>query len=367
MNLQRFSLLLFLTAFMGFSACNSDNGNEGSPCAGSFDQTNMFSNIADHLIISGYNDFASKASALDDAAIAFISSGTTSDFDALRNAWKTAFLSYQNIAQYEFGPAEDHLLRSTIGNFPAHVDDIEVILNTGSFDMNAPDAYFKGLAALDYLLYGLMIDKEAIANSYLEDSERGGNQRNFLLAITNQIKEVALAVQDGWVSKGYKAAFIENTGTAAGTSLSLLINGWNQNYEITKRDRIGIPSGVLTLGFTNPENVETFYSGISLDLLKESVAASEQLYLAGIDDLVIFVDAQKAGESLDALIKDQFTSAKNAISQINSTLADAVDNNPSNVATAYNELTKQVVQIKTDLPSVICVAITYVDNPSDSD
>jgi predicted lipoprotein len=364
---QRFSLLLLIVALFAFSACDTNSEGDNDPCAGNFDQTSMFTNIADNLIIPAYSDFAEKATALDNAANNFIANGTEADFDSFRASWEAAYLSYQNIAQYEFGPAEDQLLRSTIGNFPANTEEIENILNNGTFDINAPDAYFKGFAALDYLLYGLSDNKTEIMSSFLDDSSRADHQRALSLAITNQIKEVALAVQNGWTNMGYKAAFIENTGTAAGTSLSLLINSWNENYEITKRDRIGIPSGVLTLGFTNPENVEAFYSGISLELLSESVAASERLYLAGIDDLLIFIDAQKAGESLDVLIKDQFTSAKNAVSQINGTLSSAVDNDPSNVSTAYNELTKQVVQIKTDLPSVICVAITYVDNPSDSD
>ena len=67
------------------------------------------------------------------------------------------------------------------------------------------------------------------------------------------------------------------------------------------------------------------------------------------------------------MIKNQFTAAKNALAALTGKLSDEVTNNTSVVETAYNELSKQVVNIKTDMPSVMCISITYVDNPSDSD
>lgn len=365
--LRKMNVLLLLSGVLVFSACDSESGNMGSPCAGDFDQRSMFTTVADQLIIPGYQDFAAKSTLLKEQAEAFLSDGSQANLEALRTAWKNAYLSYQVVAQYEFGPAEDHLLRSTVANFPANVEQIENNLNSGTYDLNAADVYYRGFPALDYLLYGIKADDASIIASFMEDSARGATQRTYLSEVVTQIEESALNVLDGWEGKGFRATFVENTGTAAGTSLSQLINGWNQTYEILKRDKIGIPSGVLTLGFTNPENVEAFYSGFSLDLAKASLDASATLYTNGLDDLVQFVDAEKNGESLDGLIKAQFQSAREALNAIDGPLSVAVETDDSDVSTAYNELTKQVVQIKTDLPSVICVAITYVDNPSDSD
>ena len=79
------------------------------------------------------------------------------------------------------------------------------------------------------------------------------------------------------------------------------------------------------------------------------------------------VNATKEGESLNVRIQQQFESAKTALAAVPSPLRSAVDDNNDLAVTAYNEITKQIVNLKTDMPSVLCVAITYIDNPSDSD
>jgi hypothetical protein len=150
-----------------------------------------------------------------------------------------------------------------------------------------------------------------------------------------------------------------------------LINQLNENYEFLKRDRIGLPSGVLTLDIANPTKVEAFYSGISLELAIKSLEASVNLYTGsnglGLDDLLIAAEAMKGTETLDAVIQAQFSKAKDALEALQGPLSAAVENDQLAVQQAYAELSQQLVHIKTDMPTVLCVAITYIDNPSDSD
>ena len=117
--------------------------------------------------------------------------------------------------------------------------------------------------------------------------------------------------------------------------------------------------------------MEAYYSGYSLTLLQVSLQSSKFLYTGGIrlglDDYLIHAKAEKNGESLDNLIKQQFNNAIQAVDELDAPLSDFIESNQSDVVNAYNEVTKQVVNIKTDLPSVLCVAITYIDNPSDTD
>jgi uncharacterized protein len=179
----------------------------------------------------------------------------------------------------------------------------------------------------------------------------------------------------GWNS-GYRETFVGNTGTAAGTSLSLIINNFNQNFELIKREKLGVPSGVLTLGFANPDKVEAYYSGQSLPLAIRGLEACENFYLGraangsngtGLDDYLVAANALKGGVPLDQVIREQFSKAITTLKAVPAPLSSAVQNNQQAVINAYNEVTKQVVNIKTDLPSVLCVSITYIDNPSDSD
>ena len=58
---------------------------------------------------------------------------------------------------------------------------------------------------------------------------------------------------------------------------------------------------------------------------------------------------------------------KPRLSAVPAPLSAAVDEDMELAIEAYNQVTRQVVNLKTDMPTLLCVAITYIDNPSDSD
>jgi len=66
-------------------------------------------------------------------------------------------------------------------------------------------------------------------------------------------------------------------------------------------------------------------------------------------------------------IESQYTLMLNELGDVDNPLTEAVDEDTDDVQEAYNAISRQVVNLKTDVPAVACVAITYVDNPSDSD
>jgi hypothetical protein len=49
------------------------------------------------------------------------------------------------------------------------------------------------------------------------------------------------------------------------------------------------------------------------------------------------------------------------------TLNGAIQTNFNAVKTAYGHAQNQVIYLKTDLPSVLCISITYIDNTDDGD
>jgi len=361
--MKKLALFSLLLAF-SLVACNEDGTN--NPCESDFDQQALFQHLADNLILPAYAELESTAGALDEAAQGFAASPSAAALSELRDAFQAAYLDWQAVAQYEFGPAAERNLRAALNNFPLNVSSLENKIATGAYDLDNPNTFDKGFPALDYLLYGIGDGTEAAILAELSTS----SYSSYLIAQTAFIAQTVGAVREAWAN-GYRDTFISNTGTAAGTSLSLIINGLNENYEIIKRERIGIPSGVVTLGFTNPEKVEVPYSGTSLELAIAATEAAELFYRGGsgpgLDDYLEAVNATKEGESLNAQIVQQFASALEALRSLEGPLPTAIEENNEEVVAAYNELTKQIVNIKTDMPSVLCVAITYIDNPSDSD
>ncbi len=355
-----FPLLLSLLLF----ACKEDD--KGDPCDITFDQAAMFANIADKLIQPALAEFQEAVGSLQVAADSFTASPDESGLEAVRDAMKAAWLSWQAVAPYNFGPAETVFLRSSLNNFPANTAEIEENIASGNYDFNLPDAYDKGFPALDYLLFGLGNNEAEIVAKYAP----GNAYSQYVKDIVTDIQSRLNQTKAEWAN-GYRNSFVQNTGTAAGTSLSLLINQLNANYEILKRDRIGLPSGVLTLDIANPTKVEAFYSGLSLDLAIASLEASILQYTGGsgqgLDDLLQAAGAMKGNETLDAVIQAQFAKAMNALQVLPAPLSATVENDQQAVQQAYAALSQQLVHTKTDMPSVLCVAITYVDNPSDSD
>jgi len=364
-------LWLFVLSGLMITSCKEDDNptGGGDPCSSTFDQAAMFVNLADNIIVPAYIDFQSKVNELSSSIAVFNSSPTGTSLTRMQEDLSAAYLSWQAIALYEFGPAQEVFLRNSVNNFPLNITETEANITAGTYDFDTPDRFDKGLPALDYLLFGLGENTTEIFEKYTTDP-RAAQYRQYLGDLIADIETRINHTVDGW-NNGYRNTFVANTGTAAGTALSLIVNNWNENYELIKREKLGVPSGVVTLGFTNPENVEAFHSGQSLELIVAALEATQQLYLggtgAGLDDYLDNINAQKDGQSLNNLIKGLFISSISKVKVLNGRLSDLVDTDNAAVVDAYNEVTRQLVNIKTDLPSVLCVSITYIDNPSDSD
>jgi len=359
-----FSALLFL-----FTACDPDKDNNFDPCKSNFDQESLFVNVADNLILPAYTDLVEKTTSLQNTTSDFKENPSETSLAGLKKAFKVAYLAFQKADLYEFGPAEEVLFRSNLNNFPVNTGIIDKNLENGTWDLEKPDGFDRGFPALDYLLYGLADNDQGTIQFYIDNAI----VLDYLTEVVALIAEKSKIVGQTW-ENGYRDQFVQNAGTAAGTSLSQMINGLNFHYELLKREKVGIPSGVVTLGFPNPDRVEAVYSGISLELIQAALDASGDLFNGlkgvGLDDYLKEVKAEKDGESLDVVINNQYKSAKaalNALIAFNIPFAQVIEDQNESVVTAYNELVKQIVNIKTDLPSVLCVSITYVDNPSDSD
>jgi predicted lipoprotein len=365
-----FSILLLLCA-----ACNNDKGPGVDPCTGNFDQEALFRHLADNMIIPAYENLDNRVDDMQTNIQAFLQNPTITTLDAARAQWEGAYLAWQRAEPYEFGPAREVFLCNSLNNFPLNAAQVDQNIGSGIYDFDNPEAFDKGFPALDYLLFGIGADDEAIVTRYTTDSQ-AGNYRKYLGEVVGDIADRIEQTLAGWTTGGYRETFIQNTGTAAGSSLSLIVNNLNEHYEILKRDRIGIPSGVLTLGEPNPDKVEAFFSGRSLLLAREALETSRRFYRGnpftspegpGLDNYLDAVNAEKNGRPLNEIILEQYEAARLALAEITPPLQVAVDTETDTVINAYNELTKLVVNLKTDLPAALCVAITYVDNPSDSD
>ncbi|MFK8005572.1 MAG: imelysin family protein [Saprospiraceae bacterium] len=374
MKFLKIFFILFISSVFLFTSCKDDD--EKDPCSSDFDQVALFTNVADNIILPSYENLKTKVDELSTKTQNFVTTPDEIGLIELREAFKAAYLTWQSAAQFEFGPAEDVFLRNSLNNFPANTSQIEFNIENETNNFDQPDTYDQGFPALDFLLFGIAGSDDVLetVNVYANNVDKEKYKKHLSDLVTDMQVKVT-QTNDKWISS-YRNTFITRTGTAAGNSLSQIINGWNENYELIKRNKIGVPSGVLDLNFPLPDKVEAVYSGISSSLAVAALNASLELYLGmdregnngiGLDDFLEKVDAEKNGKTLDEVIQEQFTNAINAVTSLPDPLSDSIENDETPTVLAYNETTKQVVNIKTDLPSVLCISITYIDNPSDSD
>ncbi len=360
---------------LSFFSCKKEKDKEPEPEL-EFDRKAMLENIGNTIIIPAYQALNNKVIALDSLATVFTVTPDLASLTGLQNAFKDACLAWQHVSVFEFGPAEQALLRTNTNTFPTDTVQIANNVNSGSYNLSTvSNIDAKGLPALDYLLFGIGTDNTAILDKYTSDAN-AIKRKMYLHDITNEIKTNVNTVYTGWISGGgnYIATFVSAMGTDVGSSLGYLVNQLNYDFETLKNYKIGIPLGKKTLGTPLPEKTEAHYSGISVQLAVEQLKALEDVYLgrnlqgadgSGIDDYLVHLKSQYNSGQLSDAIKAQLTMAASKLQVVPDPLSQTILNNAPVVDAAYVELQKQVVLFKTDMPSALGVLITYQDNDGD--
>ena len=334
--------------------------------SGSFDQKSLLNAWAQNVIQVGYKEHYGNLESLENATTSFLSSPSGTTLDGLQAAHHLAYLSWQKVLLFEFGPAMDHTLSSNSNIYPTDKVEIEKNIAQNLTDLSAASKlYEKGLPALDYLLHHE--NKDSVIVFFQESA----NRRNYLGLVVKDLLGHTGKVKAAWES-GYSTSFQNNVGTSAGSGIGLMLNSVNMQFERFVRDgKVGIPSGVRDFnGASLPDHVEALYRGnVSMELLLASLKGMELWYTGnntvGLDDYLINLKATYNGGSLDEAIKAQFVKCNNAAMAISKPLKEAVLSDKTKVDALYKELQLLAVLFKVDVPSALGVVITYQDNDGD--
>lgn len=357
-----FGLILLITILL-LSACKEDNVLSKKV---DFDRKALLTNYAQNIIPINYNLLYENIVALDTTWTHFKKQPNEVNLQLLRLYFVEAYKAWQNCSVFEFGPAEQMLLRANLNTFPTDTFKIGNNIRNANYDLSAAsnlDA--KGLPALDYLFF-----KHADAIGFLSDS----TNQLYINELIVDIKSRVNFVNAWWNDNSSKDVFISKDGVDIGSSVGLLVNQINYDLELLKTAKLGIPLGKKTMGVTLPNMVEGYYSGISKELLllninsiKNAFAGNvnHQITGIGLDDYLKAVSAKSNGVDLDLKIFEQLNVAKNAIEVLPSNLSDAIISQSNSVETAYTEVQRCIIYTKSDMPSALGIMITYQDNDGD--
>lgn len=371
--LKSYSFLFALLLGLGLLSCTEESGKETEV---KFDRQAMLTNIGQNVIFPAYANFNQKANALELAVHDFTEAPDLASLSAAQEALKAAYRAWQKVYLYEFGPAEAVALRMSVNTFPTDFPAIENNITNGSWNLNFVSSLNKkGLPALDYLLFSGESQEEILAA--FSTAEHAASRRQYLHDVADQLAGLATEVYNGWAPEGdnYLGTFSTSTGNSAGSPLSLLVNQFNEGYEVIKNKQLGLPLGKKSMdGEAIPLAVEAYYSGMSLELMQASLQSVENTFTGtangedgpGLDDhLNALYQAGVIQTDLSSEIIQQLNKIKQAVAAIKDPLSEAVLTDASTANQAYDEIQRLVVLIKSDMPSALGVTITYYDNDGD--
>ncbi|MEP6748821.1 MAG: imelysin family protein [Bacteroidota bacterium] len=360
-------------------ACSKHNDNTSGGGGGSTSgKDSVLLNIGNNIILPGYQSFAAVTVSLDSAVTDFNASPNSTKLANVQSLFKAAYTAWQLVSGYNtFGPASTiSPALAGLNLFPVNATKIDSNIVSNNNNVNAfTNATAKGFPAIDYLLFGA--GNNTLFN--YTSAPTAANRKQYLAAVSTDIKTGAAAALAGWSASGnnYINTFINGTGNSVSSSLGLLINSMVQDFEISKNDRFGIPLGKQPPGTTLPvlpNEVEAYYSGVSIQLALAELKAVQGIYLGsgvqannnmGLNNYLVKANAKYNGGLLSDTIRVRLAQSVTDMQKLQDPFSTTILTNTPAANTVYADLQKLVVLFKTDMCSALGVLITFGDNDGD--
>lgn len=355
------------------AACNKKD-DDASP-SDNLDRKPMLENYANNYIVPGYEQMEQALSLLKADITAFTTNPTETNLSKARQAFKDAYMEWQNVDCINFGPASESSLRDFINVYPVTISKVEGNITSGSYNLEAfgsKDA--QGFPAVDYLLNGIGSTDAAIVSMYTTDGNATARKK-YLEDVVNKMLEKISAIRGDWDS--YKSVFVSSTGTDASSSLSEMVNGYVMYYERYLRSaKVGLPVGAMT-GVARADLSEVYYMPeLGKELAIEASIAAQRFfegYTFGTqvdgegmyDYLAAIGTTDDDGKLMADVVVDEMEQVSNKLQNIPTNIQDGVTNNRTYILETYEELQDVIPLLKVDMVSAFSISITYTDNDGD--
>lgn len=358
-----------ITLSLAISACDTESNLNNCD----FDESAMLTNYADGIIGPRMNDLVTATALLKGSVDAFVASPSTSLLSEVRISFIAAYRQYQRCSSFAFGPGlvNGVPFRDRFNTFPTNTNFMETSIDAGTAVSESPQSVV-GFPAIDYLLFGTNGETgQDVVDKYV-NGPSAANRGIFLTQLAEELKTTTASINTGWDS--YRSTFISNTGSALGTSISLMGNEFNRDYEVLKNFKFKVPLGKLNGGVVLPDKVEGYYSGISAELASEQMDAVTDFYKGvsetgtdglGLADYLECLQTESGDELLSVAITERFQTVKDRLSQVPDPMSETLTTNKPVVDQAYTEMQMTVPLIKHEMTTAFGVQINYDSGDGD--
>ena len=340
-----------------------------------FTRVTMLANWADNIIIPAFEALVNNMDSLSLEAKKFTENPNQENLINLKQSWLNAYLTWQTVAMFDIGKAEEITLRNFINVYPLDAQGMTTTLLAGDYDLTSVNRQDEqGFSALDYLLHGLGNSDEEIIAFYTDDTN-GLKYKTFLTDIVDRMHSLTSIVLADW-KESYRDEFIERDGNAATESVNSMINDYIYYYEkFLRAGKVGIPAGV----FSNTplsDRVEAKYRGnVSKELLIKALHSAQDFFNgvhfsqedSGMSLNGWINDLEASGETnnIDSLINNQFGLIHSQLENLNSDLGQQVEADNIKMLETYDILQKNVIFMKVDMLQLLDITVDYVDADGD--
>lgn len=336
-----------------------------------FDREAMLVDWADQIIIPSFESYNMSLDELVDAKDVFLTEQNESNLTALRDAYISAYMSWQNVAIYDIGKAEEIGLRNFTNIYPTDVDGINENIVGQNYNLELPSNFDKqGYPALDYLLFGAADNTDGILTVLSEE-----NISIYLDDLVMRLQQLSKEVLDDW-NGDFRAAFIANSGSSATASVDKLVNDFLFYYErFFRAGKVGIPAGVFS-GNALPLLVEAPYSQIyTKDLFFEAFSAVEGFFVGqsfdgrqqgmSLQTYLTFISNENQTANIASIITDQWTVANSSTALLSDSFREQVETDNDLMLNAYDDIQRAIPTLKVDMLQALNIQVDFVDADGD--
>lgn len=364
--LQRY-LLLFI--FLSSSIVSCDE-NTTTSC--DFDKSALIEETIKGQGQLIYQQLADDCANLHQAAMDFVAAPTLVNLDTLRFFYTTAYLQFQSTGSYQFeGFVETHNgSQVRFNTFPTNTENIETNIDNAALDIAANFKSTVGFPAIEYIIFGAIgTTKQAIIDQFINSEKRG----QYLTALTENLQTTANLLNNNWST--YLQSIQNDISASEGSPIALLVNQLNFHYETLKNFKFKVPLGQFNGGVVQPQQLEGYYSDLSIPLAQQHFQGIRQVYNliqltpASENTIYQYLVCLQAGEDNEELLADaiinQLVIIENLLNNLQSPLRETLVNDKASVDAVHLEMQKLVPLLKRELPSALGVKISYTDNDGD--
>ena len=274
---------------------------------------------------------------------------------------------------FDLGVAEEIYFKNRMNIFPANAIRIENNISNLGFNLDdSANFTSQGFTALDYLLFGIAPNDDAIIAKFSDSSL---NYNSYLAAITSKMIELTLSVKSEWEGS-YRDSFIQSTDNTATSSINIMLNNFVFYFEKGYRaNKFGIPAGVFS-GGPLPDRIEAYNGEIYSQILAlEATTAIENFFNGvayndpnttglSIKNYLDFIETD-VSDKLSTRINNQIQTAKNKIKELNTNFKQQIEENNTEMLLTYDAIQTAVVLFKVDMLQKLNISIDYADADGD--